>query len=114
MDFHCIEPADLQLQPGKGAVEKYMCTSYRQPLDLQQLARIAIRNRIVKHVKHTAIVRKESQLSPKHLQPQSTRLPHMDGSMIKHCVAKLGLPQRLQAYLYDFTDVPAVQDNYQD
>lgn len=114
MDFHCIEPNDLQLNPTKGAVEKYLSTSYGQPLSLQQLSRIAVRNRIVKYVKEYSIVRKESQFSPKHLQPQTTKLPHLDGSMVKHCVSMTGLPPRLQSYVYDFTDVPAVEDKCQE
>lgn len=114
MDFHCIQPTDLQLNPAKNPVEKYLSASYGQPLSLQQISRIAVRSRIVKHVKQSSIVRKESQYSPKHLQPQTTKLPHMDGSMVKHCVSMTELPPRLQAYVYDFTDVPPVEDKCQE
>lgn len=101
MYFHCIESRDLKLRPGQREIENYLAETYKRPLSLQQLSRIAIRNRLIDHVKRTAAHKQENP---------SAVVQHLDGSLMKHCVSQTGLPRRLQAYVYDFTDLPMVHD----
>ncbi|XP_059616519.1 putative ankyrin repeat protein RF_0381 [Phlebotomus argentipes] len=79
------------------SVEQYLAFSARNPLSLQQLARIRIRDALRQRMKSLDKVFRFSSVVNSNVDYTS--------SMFEECVQSLGLPPRLAAYVYRFSDL---------
>ena len=77
--------------------EDYLAFAAANPLSLQQLVRVEIRKKLIKKMANF----KQNDINYNKLK--------QFGSILKHYILQLGLPVRLQNYLYDFPDVPLMQ-----
>lgn len=83
--------------------EDYLAIVATNPLSLQQMARICIRNRLI-------VTMKSPQSRRTNLLPTDAEFyDRWDGSMLKFLIARCGLPRLLVRYLYEFPDVPSVE-----
>lgn len=79
--------------PSDDPFDKYVRDAMTNPLSLQQLSRISIRGRLTDKQRADKF-----RLSTNH-----------NGSVMRYLVSLTGLPRQLQNYVYDFTDLPAME-----